>query len=88
MSSKISASNQSNQNSLTSIPRLLDQNEVSPLIHKSVAWLERKRWEGGGILYRKVGRHVLYEESDVLAWIEKHPKRQSTSDTGKGVGNQ
>ena len=81
MNSKISTSNPSNQNSFTSIPRLFDQKEVAPLIHKSEAWLERKRWEGGGIPYRKIGRHVLYEESDVMAWMEKHRKQQSTSES-------
>jgi len=65
-----------------SFPRLLRQKQVAQLIHKSEAWLERKRWEGGGIPYRKFGRHVLYDETDVLAYIESHPKRTSTSDEG------
>lgn len=59
--------------------KLLNQKEVAQIIRKSTAWLERKRWEGGGIPYRKVGRHVFYEEQDVKNWIESQPKRTSTS---------
>jgi len=61
-------------------PKLLNQKEVSQIIRKSEAWLERKRWEGGGIPYRKIGRHVRYLESEVWDWIKKHPVRSSTSD--------
>jgi len=61
--------------------KLLNQKEVAKIIRKSEPWLERKRWEGGGIPYRKIGHHVLYEESDVHAWLEKHPKQQSTSES-------
>lgn len=68
--------------------KLLNQKEVSKIIRKSEPWLERKRWEGGGIPYRKLGHHVVYEESDVLAWVTQHPKLSSTTDSGKGVGNQ
>jgi|GEM_PF-2747228 len=63
----------------TSFPKLLNQREVAKIIRKSTAWLERKRWSGGGIPYHKVGRHVLYDESDVIAWLEKQPYMTSTS---------
>lgn len=69
---------------ISNFPNLLSQKEVAPLIHKSTAWLERKRWEGGGPPYRKIGRHVLYEEAELLDWVNKHPTLNSTSDTGKG----
>ena len=39
-------------------PRLLNQKEVSVIIRKSEAWLERQRWLGEGIPYRKNSRHV------------------------------
>lgn len=59
--------------------KLLNQKQVSEIIGLSEAWLERKRWEGGGIPYRKLGRVVRYEERDVFAWIEAHSKQSSTS---------
>ncbi len=62
--------------------RLLSQKEVAKMIGLSEAWLERKRWEGGGIPYRKLGRSVRYDEKDVINWIEAHGIRQSTSDAG------
>lgn len=70
-------------NSIQKTPiRLLQQKEVSEIIGLSEAWLERKRWEGGGIPYRKLGRSVRYAENDVIEWIEAHGIRQSTSDVG------
>ena len=67
---------------------LLDEKTVAPLIGKSVAWLQRKRWEGGGIPYRKLGRHVRYSHADVMAWINQHPLQQSTSEvTHQGQPN-
>lgn len=59
--------------------KLLNQKQVSKIIGLSEAWLERKRWEGGGIPYRKLGRCVRYDERDVINWIEAHGKQDSTS---------
>lgn len=61
------------------VSKLLNQKQVAEIIGLSEAWLERKRWEGGGIPYRKLGRCVRYDEHDVMSWIEAHDKRQSTS---------
>ena len=55
-------------------PRLLNQKEVSVIIRKSEAWLERQRWLGEGIPYRKIGRNVLYQEDDILSFLEEQPK--------------
>jgi predicted DNA-binding transcriptional regulator AlpA len=68
---------------LTSI-KFLKETEVSSLISKSVAWLQRARWEGGGIPYHKIGRSVRYAENEVLEWLEKNaPKCKSTSEYSK-----
>jgi len=71
----------------SNILKLLNQNEVSKIIRKSPAWLERARWEGGGIPFRKIGHHVLYEEADVQKWLKKHPKQLSTNSAGIEEGN-
>jgi hypothetical protein len=55
-------------------PTLLNQKEVALIIRKSEAWLERQRWLQEGIPYRKVGRNVLYDEQDVLAFLEAQPR--------------
>jgi predicted DNA-binding transcriptional regulator AlpA len=59
--------------------KLLNQKQVSEILGLSEAWLERKRWEGGGIPYRKLGRSVRYDELDVINWINAHDKQDSTS---------
>ena len=55
-------------------PRLLNQKEVASIIRKSEAWLERQRWLGEGIPYRKIGRSVRYQEDDILSFLEEQPK--------------
>ena len=64
--------------------RLLPQKDVAQMIGLSESWLERKRWAGGGIAYRKLGRSVRYDERDVIEWIETHGLRRSTSEVGAG----
>jgi predicted DNA-binding transcriptional regulator AlpA len=58
--------------------RLLTEKQVAEWLLTSVAWLQRKRWEGRGIPYCKLGRSVRYAESDVLAYIEAN-KHDSTA---------
>ena len=41
--------------------------------------LEKLRVHGGGPLYIRVGRVVVYDPDDLDAWLEAH-KRRSTSD--------
>ena len=69
-----------------SFPTLLNQKEVASIIRKSEAWLERQRWLQEGIPYRKVGRNVLYDELDVLAYLEAQPqmlRRNQSTDGGE-----
>jgi len=66
--------------------KLLKQSEVAEIIRKSEAWLERKRWEGGGPRFMKIGRNVLYRESDLLVWLESQPCISSTSEFPREKG--
>jgi excisionase family DNA binding protein len=43
--------------------------------------LEKLRQTGGGPVYLKIGRSVLYRQSDLDAWLEQC-RRTSTSDLG------
>jgi len=60
---------------------LFDQQAVAAVRGCSEATMERDRWAGGGVPFLKIGRLVRYRKSDVLAWLEDHPIRQSTSKT-------
>jgi predicted DNA-binding transcriptional regulator AlpA len=67
---------------ISSDDALLSTEEVAAMIGKSPAWLIRKRWEGGGIPYRKIGRHVRYQRSVVLKWLNAQPQLTSTTQQG------
>jgi predicted DNA-binding transcriptional regulator AlpA len=55
------------------LPRLMDQKELAAYLGKSTAWCERARWAGEGPKFIKLGRHVRYRVSDVLAWLDGCP---------------
>lgn len=57
--------------------RLLITEEVSKMTRHPVATLRYYRHRNEGPPSFKLGRRVVYRESDVLAWIED--QRQSTS---------
>ena len=44
--------------------------------------LEKLRQTGGGPIYLKVGRSVLYAQSDLDTWLQQR-RRASTSDPGR-----
>ena len=44
-------------------------------------WLEKLRVIGGGPIYYKFGRRVLYRKEDLDAWAAAR-RRRSTSDSG------
>lgn len=56
------------------IENLITTRDASDLTGLSMAWFERKRWEGAGPPWVKVGgpsgRAVRYRKSDLLAWFE------------------
>lgn len=61
------------------IMNLLNEKQVAEMIGKSVAWLQRARWAGGGIPYRKIGRNVRYIESEVLEWLEQNARKYTST---------
>ena len=69
-------------------PKLLNQKEVALIIRKSEAWLERQRWLQEGIPYRKVGRNVLYDEDDVLVFLDAQPRILSRNQSVGGENNE
>jgi predicted DNA-binding transcriptional regulator AlpA len=61
---------------------LVTEKDAASIVGMSVSWLQRKRWSGGGPPYIKYDRAVRYRKEDLLAWVEAHAGRQSTSQTG------
>lgn len=59
---------------------LLDQKQLAQELKKSEAWAERRRWDGTGIPFVKVGRTPYYRRADVNAWLASQV-RTSTRDT-------
>ena len=59
---------------------LLDTFQTADRTNLARATLAKLRVIGGGPPFIKLGVKVLYEESDVDAWIAAQGKRRSTSD--------
>ncbi len=62
---------------------LLTEQDAAPILGMSIAWLQRKRWEGGGPPYVKFDRAVRYRESDLNAWIEARICRNTSDEGGR-----
>lgn len=62
--------------------RWLRTPEAAEHVGLGASTLEKYRVVGGGPLYRKVGRVVIYDIADLDAWASAD-KRTSTSDPGE-----
>ena len=56
-----------------------NQKTVAAIRNVSEKTLERDRWMGAGIPFRKINGRVLYQKSDVIAFLEGHALVTSTS---------
>lgn len=61
--------------------RNLSVSDAAAFLGVSKSWLNRKRLEGGGPTFAKLGRRVVYEFADLVQFLESR-KRQSTSAGG------
>jgi predicted DNA-binding transcriptional regulator AlpA len=59
---------------------LFPQATLVAITDLSNAYFERGRWAGYGPKFIKLGRAVRYRKADVVAWLEQHPGRSSTSE--------
>ena len=55
----------------TNREQYLPETLVSEITGMSVATLRNHRWLGKGIPYIKIGRTVRYQESEILAYLDK-----------------
>jgi hypothetical protein len=56
--------------------------QTAAYLNCSEALLERRRWDGTGIPYLKIGRAVRYRKSDVLAYLEGKSRTSTTKAAG------
>ena len=59
----------------------LSVTEAASYLGVSASWLNKLRVLGGGPIFIKVGRRVLYDRDDLTSWLDDH-RRQSTSALG------
>ncbi len=64
-----------------------DTRFAAQYVHSSTSRLEKLRCFGGGPPFYKLGRRVIYDRSDLDAWLRMQ-KRRSTSDTGPSTTAQ
>ena len=53
-------------------PVFLTQSEVAELLRLPVRTVESWRLTRSGPCWVKLGRHVRYEQSELLAWVKRH----------------
>ncbi len=58
--------------------RGLNVTEASVVTGLSVSTLNKRRLTGGGPIFRKLGRRVVYLPEDLAKWLDQH-RRLSTS---------
>ena len=69
-----------------SLPKLLDQKQVSEILRKSPAWLERLRWSGeDGPPFIRIGRNIRYPENELIEWINSKPMSTTANKAQEGV---
>ena len=62
--------------------RVLRTAEAAEFCGSSASTLEKLRLTGGGPVYSKIGRRVVYRVQDLDVWLAAN-RRRSTSDTGQ-----
>lgn len=63
--------------------RVIGTVEAAAYCGSSASTFEKLRLRGGGPVYCKIGRRVVYRVEDLDAWLAEN-RRRSTSDTGQG----
>jgi hypothetical protein len=60
--------------------RMLRVTEAANFLSLSASFLNKLRVTGGGPIFRKIGRAVVYDPADLEIWLANR-RRASTSDT-------
>jgi len=59
--------------------RLLDSFQASEMTRLARSTLAKKRLDGSGPPFARLGTKIVYRESDLIAWLEEQPRLVSTS---------
>ena len=62
--------------------RMLRTAEAAEYCGSSASTFEKLRLTGGGPVYSKLGRRVVYRVEDLDAWLEANRRRSTSQDTG------
>ncbi len=62
--------------------RYLKPREAAEILRVSEKTLAKWRWNGGGPVFCRIGRKILYRDDDLSAFVTRH---RSTSDDGTAV---
>ncbi len=68
----------------TSTLTVLTEVQTAKLLKLSPRTLQTWRVRGGGPAFLKIGKRVMYDRDDLLAWM-RSTRRTSTSDRGQSV---
>jgi hypothetical protein len=68
-----------------SLSRKLSVGEAAAHLRVSKSWLDKKRLDGGGPVYLKFGRRVVYDLRDLESWALS-TRRGHTSEKATGAG--
>ena len=71
------------QTSATNPSKMLRTADAAEYCGSSGSTFEKLRLTGGGPVYSKIGRRVVYRIDDLDAWLAAN-RRRSTSDNGGG----
>ncbi len=63
--------------------RYLNTKHAADYLGISPSTLVRLRIQGGGPLYAKAARRVIYEIADLDAWVKENKRRLTGEDKGK-----
>jgi hypothetical protein len=66
------------------VKEMLDSRQASEYLRLAVQTLAKYRVEGNGPVFYKVGRQVLYDRTDLDAFLSAR-RRRSTSDRGTEI---
>jgi hypothetical protein len=64
---------------------LFTQATVAALRDCSIANIERDRWRGTGIPFRRIGHSIRYSKRDILAWLSQYQPVRSTAEADAQV---
>ena len=62
---------------------LVRTRDAAKLLGVSTSFLNQRRVKGGGPLYAKVGKIILYDPVDLKNWAKQHTRRSTSSEPTK-----